>query len=99
MSPSLRHRQEWQLFTALHRAAPVLSTVWWLLLLLRGVLPAVFAIGTGAVVGAVETGGSLAGPLTFVGVVVRRCCRSCRRSTRPSARTSAAARRRGSTTA
>ena len=68
MSGSLRRRQEWQLFTALHRSAPALSTVWWLLLLLRGVLPAVFAIGTGAVVGAVESHGSLAGPLTFVGV-------------------------------
>ena len=31
-------------------------------------LPAVFAIGTGAVVGAVESHGSLAGPLAFVGV-------------------------------
>jgi ATP-binding cassette, subfamily B, bacterial len=69
MSRSPRQRQEWQLFTALHRAAPALSTIWWLLLLLRGVLPAVFAIGTGAVVGAVESHGSLAGPLAFVGVV------------------------------
>ena len=31
MSGSLRRRQEWQLFTALHRAAPALSTVWDLL--------------------------------------------------------------------
>jgi ATP-binding cassette subfamily B protein len=68
MSRAPRQRQEWQLFTALHRAAPALSTIWWLLLLLRGVLPAVFAIGTGAVVGAVESHGSLGGPLAFVGV-------------------------------
>src|SRR6476620_10955700 len=67
MSRAPRQRQEWQLFTALHRAAPALSTVWWLLVLLRGVLPAVFAVGTGAVVGAVESHGSLAGPLAFVG--------------------------------
>jgi ATP-binding cassette subfamily B protein len=32
------------------------------------VLPAVFAVGTGAVVGAVESHASLAGPLAFVGV-------------------------------
>src|SRR5262245_50502505 len=65
---SPRQRQEWQFFVALHRAAPRLSTAWWVLLVLRGVLPAVFAIGTGAVVGAVESHGSLAGPLAFVGL-------------------------------
>ena len=42
--------------------------MWWLLLLLRAVLPAVFAIGTGFVVSAVESHGSLAAPLAFVGV-------------------------------
>jgi ATP-binding cassette subfamily B protein len=68
MSRSLRQRQEWRLFVALHRAAPALSTIWWLLLLLRAVLPAVFAIGTGFVVSAVESHGSLGPPLTFVGV-------------------------------
>ena len=68
MSRSPRQRQERQLFVALHHAAPALSTMWWLLLLLRAVLPAVFAIGTGFVVSAVESHGSLAAPLAFVGV-------------------------------
>jgi ATP-binding cassette subfamily B protein len=38
-------------------------------LLLRGLLPAVFAVAMGALVGAVQSGEALAGPLTFVGVV------------------------------
>jgi ABC-type multidrug transport system fused ATPase/permease subunit len=35
----------------------------------RGVLPAAFAVATGALVGAVQAGGDLAGPLAAVGVV------------------------------
>jgi ABC-type multidrug transport system fused ATPase/permease subunit len=35
----------------------------------RGVLPAAFAVATGALVGAVQAGGDLAGPLAVVGVV------------------------------
>ena len=46
-----------------------LPIAWWVLLLLRGILPAVFAIAMGMLVGAVQRGDSLAGPLTFVGVV------------------------------
>ena len=39
------------------------------MLLLRGVLPAVFAIATGTLVGAAQHGDSLFGPLAFVGAV------------------------------
>src|SRR6202023_614237 len=42
---------------------------WWTALLLRGVLPAVFAIAMGVLVGAVQRGDSLAGPLAFAGSI------------------------------
>src|SRR5436190_6680510 len=42
---------------------------WWIALLLRGVLPAVFAIAMGVLVAAVQRGGGLSGPLTLVGAV------------------------------
>ena len=51
------------------RADRPLAVAWWALLLLRGVLPAVFAIAMGVLVGAVQRGRSLAGPLVAVGVV------------------------------
>ena len=65
----LRRRQEWQFFAALRQASPGLAVAWWLLLAVRGVLPAIFAVATGALVGAVQAGRDLAGPLTAVGVV------------------------------
>jgi len=64
----LRARQEWKFFGALHKADRPLATAWWSILALRGVLPAVFAIAMGALVGAVQHHDSLAGPLTLVGV-------------------------------
>jgi ATP-binding cassette subfamily B protein len=69
MIARLRERQEWKLCAALPRASRPLATVWWALLLLRGTLPALFAIAMGALVGAVQHGDSLAAPLVAVGVV------------------------------
>jgi ATP-binding cassette subfamily B protein len=65
----LRRRQEWQLFAALFRADPALATAWWAVLVARGLLPAAFAVATGALVGAVQGGRDLAGPLAAVGTV------------------------------
>src|SRR6478735_7866629 len=65
----LRERQEWQFFAALPKADPVLAVAWWVVLVLNGALPAVFAVATGVTVGAVEEDRPLTGPLTFVGVV------------------------------
>jgi ATP-binding cassette subfamily B protein len=65
----LRERNEWKFFGILPKADPVLATIWWVVLVLRGVLPALFAIAMGLLVGAVERGDSLGGPLTLVGVV------------------------------
>jgi ABC-type multidrug transport system fused ATPase/permease subunit len=66
---ALRRRPEWQLFTTLHRADLRLGLAWWGLLLLRGALPALFALAMGGLVGSVYSGGSLTGALALVGVV------------------------------
>src|SRR5436190_13167980 len=65
----LRERNEWKFFGVLTKADPRLAATWWGALVLRGVLPAVFAIAMGALAGAVQGGRSLAGPLTFVAIV------------------------------
>ena len=65
----LRERPEWKFFAVLPKADRTLAVAWWVLLVLRGVLPAVFAIAMGALVGAVQRRGDLAGPLVAVGAV------------------------------
>ena len=65
----LRERKEWKFFAVLPKADRSLATAWWAVLLLRGVLPAVFAVAMGMLVGAVERGDRLAGPLALTGVV------------------------------
>jgi ATP-binding cassette subfamily B protein len=65
----LTERKEWQFFSVLPKADRPLAMAWWIVLLLRGVLPAVFAIATGTLVGAAQQGASLAGPLALVGGV------------------------------
>jgi ATP-binding cassette subfamily B protein len=65
----LRDRKEWMFFGALPKAAGPIAVAWWVLLLLRGVLPAVFGIAMGMLIGAVQRGDGLAVPLTFAGVV------------------------------
>jgi ATP-binding cassette subfamily B protein len=65
----LRQRNEWKFFAVLPKADLGLAAAWWISLLLRGVLPAVFAIAMGVLVGAVQRGGDLAAPLAFVGAV------------------------------
>jgi ATP-binding cassette, subfamily B, bacterial len=65
----LRSRKEWKFFAVLPRAAPGLAAAWWAVLLLRGILPAAFAIAMGVLVGAVQHGHPLAGPLAFAGAI------------------------------
>jgi ATP-binding cassette, subfamily B, bacterial len=69
MGERLRRRNEWAFFRALTLADRALGLAWWALLVLRGVLPAVFAVVMGLLVGAVEDDRPLAGPLAAVGVV------------------------------
>jgi ATP-binding cassette subfamily B protein len=69
MGQSLAARKEWQLFSALPRAAPALALWWWIALLLRGTLPALFAVAMGVLVSAVQRGEPLTTPLAFAGIV------------------------------
>jgi ATP-binding cassette, subfamily B, bacterial len=66
---SLTERKEWKFFGVLPKAAPGLATAWWTALVLRGILPAGFAIAMGVLVGAVQRGNSLTGPLAFAGTI------------------------------
>ena len=65
----LRQRPEWQFFVALRRASPGLAVAWWAVLLLRGLLPALFAVASGVLVGALQAGRDLGRPLAAVGTV------------------------------
>ncbi len=65
----LRQRNEWRFFSVLPKADAALSSIWWIALVLRGVLPALFAIAMGVLVGAVQHGSDLVAALTFVGIV------------------------------
>jgi ATP-binding cassette subfamily B protein len=65
----LRARNEWKFFSVLPKADRGLSVAWWALLVLRGVLPAIFGIAMGVLVAVVQRGGNLAFPLGLVGVV------------------------------
>jgi ATP-binding cassette subfamily B protein len=56
-------------FSVLPRADRPLALAWWAVLALRGVLPAVFAIAIGLLVGAVERNESLTLPLLVVAAV------------------------------
>ena len=69
MLARLRARPEWKFFAVLPRAGRPLALAWWTVLLLRGVLPALFAIALGVVVGAVERSDALGAPLAAMGVV------------------------------
>ena len=66
---SLIERKEWKFFSVLPKADRGLTAAWWTILLLRGILPATFAIGMGLLVAAVQRGGSLTGPLAFAGAI------------------------------
>ncbi|HZJ65433.1 MAG TPA: ABC transporter ATP-binding protein [Kofleriaceae bacterium] len=65
----LEQRNEWRFFAALSRTARGLAALWWVGLVLRGVLPALFAIAMGALVGAVQRGEPLTAPLVLVGAI------------------------------
>ncbi|MBA2354501.1 MAG: ABC transporter ATP-binding protein [Acidobacteria bacterium] len=69
MLERLTARKEWQFFSVLPRAAPGLAAAWWTVLVLRGLLPAAFAIAMGALVGAVQRGDSLSTSLAVAGTV------------------------------
>ena len=55
---------------ALHRAAPGLAWAWWILVVIRGALPAVLAVAIGVVVGAVNDGAPLGWPLAAASIAL-----------------------------
>jgi len=59
----------WKFFAVLPRADRTLAVAWWAVLVLRGVLPALFAIAIGMLVGAVQRGENPLFPLAVVGAV------------------------------
>jgi ABC-type multidrug transport system fused ATPase/permease subunit len=65
----LRQRKEWKLFAVLPAADRPLALAWWTVVILRGILPALFAIASGVLVGALQHGRDITLPLTAVGVV------------------------------
>ena len=69
MLQQLRARNEWKFSGVLFRADGALASAWWSLLMLRGLLPPIFAIVMGWTVGVIQHGGDRTAPLTVVGVV------------------------------
>jgi len=69
MLESLRARNEWKFAGVLPQADRALAAVWWTLLILRGLLPAIFAVAMGGLVASVQRGAGLAEPLGVVGVL------------------------------
>ena len=69
MIKKLQARPEWKFFSVLPKASCPLALAWWFVLVLHGLLPALFAIGMGVLVGAVVRSASLAMPLALVGII------------------------------
>jgi ABC-type multidrug transport system fused ATPase/permease subunit len=65
----LTERPEWKFAGVLTRADPPLASAWWTVLVLRGILPAAFAIAMGSLVTAVQGGAKPGASLAVVGVV------------------------------
>jgi ATP-binding cassette subfamily B protein len=65
----LRSRNEWVFAAVLPRADRLLAAAWWIVLALRGVLPAAFAVAMGGLVGAVQRGAALGPSLAAVAAI------------------------------
>ncbi|HEV3341119.1 MAG TPA: ABC transporter ATP-binding protein [Pirellulales bacterium] len=69
MIDRVRTLNGWKFFSVLPKADRLLAIVWWAVIVLRGVLPAIFAIAMGLLVAEVEHGESLTPGLALVGAV------------------------------
>ncbi len=69
MLADLRSRPATRFFVTITRDVPGFAVAWWVLLLVRALVPPGLAIATGVLVGRVQDGGALAGPLTAFAVV------------------------------
>ncbi len=68
MFSTVTSRQEWKFAGALRQASPGLTYAWWLLLILRAVLPATLAVSSGVLISAVQRDASLVPSLVAIGV-------------------------------
>jgi ATP-binding cassette, subfamily B, bacterial len=66
---AITERKEWKFFSVLPKASPGLAAAWWVALLMRGVLPAAFAVAMGLLVNTAKAGHPLAGQLALVGTI------------------------------
>ncbi|MBV8569523.1 MAG: ABC transporter ATP-binding protein [Acidobacteriaceae bacterium] len=66
---AITQRKEWKFFTILPKVSPGLAAAWWAALVMRGILPAAFAVAMGLLVAAVRGGHALAVPLALVGAI------------------------------
>jgi ATP-binding cassette, subfamily B, bacterial len=69
MLSRLRDRKEWIFFATLPKAGGLLTWVWWMVVVLHGIVPVLFAIVMGVLVAAVQRGDSLAGWLAIAGTL------------------------------
>ncbi|MBI3892133.1 MAG: ABC transporter ATP-binding protein [Candidatus Wallbacteria bacterium] len=69
MLDRLRALPAWNFFAVLPLADRLLAAAWWVVLVVRGLLPALFAVAMGLLIGAVGKRASIVAPLAFVGVV------------------------------
>jgi ATP-binding cassette, subfamily B, bacterial len=65
----VKMRAEWQFAGVLAKADLGLTIAWWALILVRGALPAIFAIAIGWLIETIDRGGDLTTPLALVGIV------------------------------
>jgi ATP-binding cassette, subfamily B, bacterial len=65
----VKMRAEWQFAGVLAKADLGLTIAWWALILVRGALPAIFAIAIGWLIETIDRGGDLTAPLALVGIV------------------------------
>jgi ATP-binding cassette subfamily B protein len=65
----VRARNEWQFVGVLPQADRSLAVGWWILVGLRGVLPAMFAVALGQLIGVVQRRAGVGAPLALVGLV------------------------------
>src|SRR5277367_5306241 len=68
MIQRLRASKDWKFFGVLFHADRALAIAWWIALALRGILPAIFTVAMGVLIGAVQRGDSLVTPLAWVSV-------------------------------
>jgi ATP-binding cassette, subfamily B, bacterial len=60
---------EWRLLSSLRHGSPPLAATWWVLIAVRGFLPAAFAVAMGALIAAIGAGDALGPPLVALAVV------------------------------